>query len=417
MRRPGARSAADHPSASRMHTARVSVGRAFQAESSNYYFLLGTTLFLVVLGLVMVLSSSSVDSYTARQGFFGTFAKQGLFALIGVPLMLVISRLPMRFWKRWGWLALAGGAGLQLIVLFTPLGVEVGGNLNWLSVGGINMQPSELIKLGLVIWLGVILAKKQRYLHLWGHLAIPVVPVAGAGVLLVMLGGDLGTVMIMAGLIFGALFFAGIKLRMLAVPLIIGSAAIVVIAFSSASRVSRIGSFLSSECSDYADSCWQTQHGLFALAAGGFFGVGLGNSKAKWSWLPAADNDFIFAIIGEELGMIGALVVIALFVALAVAFLRIVRSSNDMFSKVVAGSVMVWIISQAFVNIAVVLGLIPVLGVPLPLISSGGSALITTLIGIGVVLSIARQQTTPVGDDDDELVLPGAPRRAPWVRR
>jgi cell division protein FtsW len=395
------------PISTGVRTARVSLGRAFESESSNYYLLLGTTLFLVVFGLVMVLSSSSVDSYTARQGFFGIFWRQGLFALIGIPLMLVISRLPIVFWKRWGWLALAAGVILQLLVLYTPLGIEVGGNLNWIGIGGFNMQPSELIKVGLVIWLGVILAKKQRYLHLWGHLAIPIVPVAGGAVLLVMLGGDLGTVMIMAGLIFGALFFAGVRLRMIILPLIIGASAIVVIAFSSASRTARIGSFLGSQCTDTSGECWQTQHGMFALAAGGIFGVGLGNSKAKWSWLPAADNDFIFAIIGEELGLIGALVVIGLFVALAIAFLRIVRASHDLFSKVVAGSVMVWILSQAFVNIAVVLGVIPVLGVPLPLISSGGSALITTLIGIGVVLSIARSQAnTPQPEVEDDRPLP-----------
>ena len=224
-----------------------------------------------------------------------------------------------------------------------------------------------------------------------------------------MLGGDLGTVMIMAGLIFGALFFAGVRLRMILLPLIIGASAIVVIAFSSASRTERIGSFLGSQCTDTSGECWQTQHGMFALAAGGIFGVGLGNSKAKWSWLPAADNDFIFAIIGEELGLIGALVVIGLFVALAIAFLRIVRASHDTFSKVVAGSVMVWILSQAFVNIAVVLGVIPVLGVPLPLISSGGSALITTLIGIGVVLSIARAQAnTPAPEVQDDRQQPAA---------
>ncbi|QWT25405.1 putative lipid II flippase FtsW [Subtercola sp. PAMC28395] len=398
-------------------TARISVGRAFQAESSNYYLLLGTTLFLVILGLVMVLSSSSVDSYTARQGFFGIFWRQGLFALIGVPLMLVISRLPMRFWKRWGWLALAGGAFLQLLVLYTPLGIEVGGNLNWIGIGGFNMQPSELIKVGLVIWLGVILAKKQRYLNLWGHVAIPIIPVAGAAVLLVLMGGDLGTVIIMAGLILGALFFAGIKLRMLAVPVILGAFGIVVIAFTSASRVSRIFSFLGSACTDTSGECWQSLHGKYALAAGGFFGVGLGNSKAKWSWLPAADNDFIFAIIGEELGLIGALVVIGLFIALAIAFLRIVRSSHDMFSRVVSGSVMVWILSQAFINIAVVLGVLPVLGVPLPLISSGGSALITTLIAIGVVLSIARGQTTLPTDDDLAATGPASPARNPVARQ
>ncbi|CAN5172607.1 hypothetical protein BH09ACT6_BH09ACT6_11500 [soil metagenome] len=407
MRSGSAPAAAPGP---RARTARIFVGRAFQAESSNYYLLLGTTLFLVILGLVMVLSSSSVDSYTARQGFFGIFWRQGLFALIGVPLMLVISRLPLRFWKRWGWLALAGGAFLQLLVLYTPLGIEVGGNLNWIGIGGFNLQPSELIKVGLVIWLGVILAKKERYLHFWGHVAIPIIPVAGGAVGLVLLGGDLGTVIIMAGLILGALFFAGIKIRFLAVPVVLGALAIVAIAFTSASRVSRIFSFLGSACTDTSGECWQSLHGTYALAAGGLFGVGLGNSKAKWSWLPAADNDFIFAIIGEELGLIGALVVIGLFVALAIAFLRIVRSSRDMFSRVVSGSVMVWIMSQAFINIAVVLGVLPVLGVPLPLISSGGSALITTLIAIGVVLSIARGQTSaPAGEDP----VPPAAARVP----
>ncbi|MCU1482630.1 MAG: ftsW [Subtercola sp.] len=405
------------PISSGVRTARISLGKAFESESSNYYLLLGTTLFLVVFGLVMVLSSSSVDSYTAQQGFFGIFWRQGLFALIGIPLMLVISRLPIAFWKRWGWIALAAGVVLQLLVLYTPLGIEVGGNLNWMYVAGFNIQPSEIIKLGLVIWLGVILAKKQRYLHLWGHLAIPVLPVAGAAVLLVMLGGDLGTVMIMAALIFGALFFAGVRLRMIALPLLIGATAIVIIAFSSASRTARIGSFLGSQCTDTTGECWQTQHGMFALAAGGIFGVGLGNSKAKWSWLPAADNDFIFAIIGEELGLIGALVVIGLFVALAIAFLRIVRASNDLFSKVVAGSVMVWIMSQAFVNIAVVLGVIPVLGVPLPLISSGGSALVTTLIAIGVVLSIARAQSnTPAATLTDALSAAARTPSAPAAR-
>lgn len=372
---------------------RIALGTVFRSESNSYYLLLGTTLFLVALGLVMVLSSSSIDSYTDRQGFFGVFWKQGLFAVLGIPLMLVISRVPLNFWKRWSWLLLLIGAALQGVVLWTPLGVSVGGNLNWLTFGSFTFQPSELIKVGLVVWLGFILAKKQQFLHLWGHVAIPLFPVAGCAVLLVMLGGDLGTVVIMAALIMGALFFAGIKIRMFIIPFILGVVTIIVIAFSSASRVSRINVFFSAECTDYAGSCWQTRHGLFALASGGIFGVGLGNSKAKWSWLPAADNDFIFAIIGEELGMIGALVVLGLFVALSCAFLRIIRRSDDLFSRVVTGSVMVWIIGQAFVNIAVVLGVLPVLGVPLPLISSGGSALITTLIAMGVVLSIARSQT------------------------
>ncbi|WP_368496341.1 putative lipid II flippase FtsW [Herbiconiux sp. A18JL235] len=384
---PSASRSADGPRA-----ARISLGQVFTAESSNYFLLLGTTLFLVLLGLVMVLSSSSIDSYLGRQGFFGLFWKQGMFALIGIPLMLVISRLPVRVFKQWAWVAVFVAVGVQLLV-FTPLGIEVGGNLNWIGIGSFNFQPSELVKLALVIWMGMILAKKEKLLGSFGHVVIPVLPVAGGAIALVLLGGDLGTVMIMGGLVFGAIFFAGIRLRMLILPVIAAALLAVPIALSSESRASRIMSFFTGMGSDYEGADWQAQHGLWALASGGVFGVGLGNSRAKWSWLPAADNDYIFAIIGEELGLVGAVVVLLLFVALAVAFVRIIRSSKDMFSKVATGAVMVWLIGQAFVNIAVVLGVLPVLGVPLPLISSGGSALLTTLAAIGIVLAIARENS------------------------
>ena len=373
-------------------SARISLGRAFQPESRSYFLLLGTTLFLLLFGLVMVLSSSSISSYAGSQGSFGVFWRQAVFAIVGVPLMLVISQLPVRIWRRWAWLPLVTGIALQLLVLTTPLGIEVGGNRNWIGIGGFNAQPSELIKVGLVAWLGVILAKKEPYLGRWGHVLIPALPVAGLGIFVVMLGGDLGTVMIMTALVFGALFFAGVRLRMLVIPVLIGLVLTVIIALSSSSRLSRIENFLGIGSGDQSGLSYQNQHADWAMAAGGVFGVGLGNSKAKWLWLPAADNDFIFAIIGEELGLVGAIVVLALFVVLAVSFLRIVRSSTDLFSRVVTGSAMVWIIGQAFVNIAVVLQVIPVLGVPLPLISSGGSALVTTLVGIGLVLSIARQR-------------------------
>lgn len=383
------------PKQSRVAAARVSLGRAFQAESGAYYLLLGTTLFLVLFGLVMVLSSSSIDSYTDRQGFFGVFWKQGLFAIVGIPLMLVVSRFPPTVWKRWAWLVLLVAVGMQLLV-YTPLGYEIGGNRNWIRLGSITAQPSELIKLALVIWLAYMIDRKQHLLTQWSHVAVPIAPVAGGALGLVMLGGDLGTVMIIASIIMGALFFAGVKLRILAVPVIFGALAAALIAISSPSRLARLDAFFSTECTDYMGTCWQIQHGSWALAAGGVFGVGLGNSKSKWSWLPAADNDFIFAIIGEELGMIGAVVVLGLFIALGVAFLMILRGAKDMFARVVTGSVMVWVIGQAFVNIAVVLGVLPVLGVPLPLISSGGSALVTTLIGIGLVLSVARNPSNHV---------------------
>jgi cell division protein FtsW len=195
----------------------------------------------------------------------------------------------------------------------------------------------------------------------------------------------------MIALVLGCLYFAGVKLRFLAVTIAVLGVLGTMFAFTSESRSQRIMMWING-CTenDAAGLCWQVQHGMWALASGGVFGVGLGNSKTKWNWLPEASNDFIFAIIGEELGMIGALVVLLLFIVLAIAFVRVIRSARDTFSRIATGGIMVWIIGQAFVNIAVVLGVLPVLGVPLPFISAGGSALIATLLAVGVVLSFAR---------------------------
>lgn len=374
--------------------ARVPVRRLFAAETRDYVLLLGVTVFLVAFGLVMVLSSSTVESYTAEEGWFGQFSRQGLYALIGIPLMLVASRMPPAFWKRWAWPALLVGGALQLLV-FTPLGYGYGGNVNWLLIGSLSMQPSEFVKIALIVWSAWMLSRKHELLHDWKHVLLPIAPVAGMAVLLVLIGRDLGTATIMVMIVFGCFYFAGVKLRFLALGGVIVALLGIMLAFTSASRSSRISIWLNG-CTpqDYAEGCWQVVHGMWALASGGIFGRGLGNSAAKWNWLPEASNDFIFAIIGEELGLIGAIVVLGMFVVLTIAFVRIIRGTSDLFARITASGVMVWVIGQAFVNIAVVLGVLPVLGVPLPLISSGGSALIATLLGIGIVLSLAR--TRPV---------------------
>lgn len=382
-------------------SARISLGRVFRAESANYFLLLGTTIFLVAFGLIMVSSSSSVDSFVEKAGFFGGLIRQGGFALIGIPILLLASRTPAKFWARIAWPALIVSCFLQCLVVFTPLGVHVGGNTNWLSLGPVQFQPSEGIKVALVIWLGMILAQKQDRLDDWRHIYIPVFGVGGGAIGLVLIGGDLGTVIIMAGLLFGALFFAGVRLKMLLMPLGVGVALGLIMAVSSSNRFTRIMSFIGEGCDDYtgkiSNDCWQPLHGTWALANGGVTGVGLGNSKAKWSWLPAADNDYIFAIIGEELGLIGAIVVLFMFVLLAISFVRIIRRSSTAQGRITVATVMVWIIGQALVNIAVVLGLLPVLGVPLPLISAGGTALLTTLLAIGIALSFARSETSAKG--------------------
>jgi cell division protein FtsW len=375
--------------------ARIRIGRVFRVESKDYILLLSTTVFLVLFGLVMVLSSSTVESRIEDGDFFFQAARQGMFAVIGLPLMLVASRFPERFWMRIAWPLLIVSCALQVLVVATPLGIEVGGNTNWLAIGPVQFQPSELIKVALVLWLGVMVTKKQAYLGDFRQGILPILLVGGGSIGLVLLGGDLGTVMIMGLMLLGALFLIGVRFRLLLPPVLLSAALFVVVAVSSDSRMRRISAFLEETCEN-ADDCWQIEHGRFALANGGVFGVGLGNSTAKWSWLPAADNDFIFAIIGEELGLIGAIVVIALFALLAYAFARVLRSVQTPFAKAVTASVMVWVIGQACVNIGVVLGVFPVLGVPLPLVSAGGTALVTTLFAIGVVLSVARDPEAPV---------------------
>lgn len=371
--------------------ARIPLRRIFAAENSNYFLLLGVTLFLVIFGLVMVLSSSTIESYIAEQGFFGRFARQGLFAVIGIPLMLIASRMPSGFWRRWAWPALLLGGGLQLLVFVPGIGIVSGGNRNWIGIGGFTAQPSELVKIALIVWVAWVLSTKQNMLGDWRHVVLPIAPVAGAAIGFVLIGGDLGTASVMILILFGMLYFGGVKLRYLAV----GSVGVGVLAYvfskANSSRTGRIDIWLNG-CTpeDYSGYCWQPEHANWALAAGGWFGKGLGNSVAKWNWLPAASSDYIFAIIGEELGLIGAIVVLVLFIVLAIAFVRIIRASTESFARIVTSGVMVWVIGQAFVNIAVVLGVLPVLGVPLPLISAGGTALIANLLGIGIVLSFAR---------------------------
>ncbi|MEV8212153.1 putative lipid II flippase FtsW [Leifsonia sp. NPDC077715] len=384
---------AEHESAGRLSalTTRIGLGRSMTSESANYFLLLGVTLFMVVFGLVMVLSSSAVESHNDSDNFFSRFWSQGAFTLVGLPLMFVVSRIPRAFWRKTIWFFLAAACFLQVLVLLTPLGMEIGGNRNWIKIGSFTAQPSEAIKLALVVWLGVVLARKRDMLSEWKHVAIPIVPVAGGAVALVTLGGDLGTTMILAALILGALFFAGVRVRYLVTGVLAVSVVAICVALSSASRIGRISAYFGGTSVANPDVDWQIKNGFYALASGGVFGVGLGNSHSKWSWLPAADTDFIFAIIGEELGLIGAVVVLLLFVMLAVVFLRIIHASTDPFARVTTAAIMVWLIGQAFVNIAVVLGVIPVLGVPLPLISAGGTAMISSMIAIGIVLSFARE--------------------------
>lgn len=398
IRPPRATPADGERGAGRAPAAVVAVKRLFGTDNPDAILLLGTTIFLVMFGLVMVLSASSIVSSQGNNGdFFAVFVRQAAFALIGIPVMLSIARLPAIFWRRWARHFVLFGIGLQALVVFTPLGYGYGGNRNWLSIGPLSAQPSEFLKLALIVWLASVLGAKAGEFSRWKDVVFPAIPLSLVAIGMVLLGQDLGTAGVMLAIVLGALFIAGVPLRYLFGIIVIIAAGAVAFAVSSPSRVDRITTWLDG-CSpeDYIGTCWQVVHGTWALGSGGFFGVGLGNSSAKWSWLPHAESDYIFAIIGEELGLVGAVVVLALFVALGIAFVRLLRQPLDGFRRVAIGGVMIWIITQAFVNIAVVLGMLPVLGVPLPFVSAGGTSLVANLLAVGVVLSLARPAPEPV---------------------
>ncbi len=386
--------------------ARVSLGKVFAPVPSEFLLIASTALLLTVFGLVMVLSATSATSTAAGEAPYEAFFKQGVFAMVGVPLMFIASRLPVSFWKRSAWLALIGATIFQLLVFVPGLGIEANGNRNWILIAGFQFQPAEFLKLGLSLWLGYVLFRKQTLLASWKHVVIPVIPVAALVIGTVLAGRDLGTAMILVLIVLGALFFSGVKLRIFLLPAIVAVGVVAAYAIASPNRMARIMSFLNPNClEEYLTTCYQPLHGVWALAGGGIFGLGLGNSREKYEWLPAAANDYIFAIVGEELGLIGCIVVLALFALFAVGAFHVIRKTNDPFVRIVSGAITIWIVGQALINIGVVLRLLPVLGVPLPFMSQGGTSLLSVLIASGVLLSFARSLPAK------RLIAPAQPAR------
>ncbi|MFE5310321.1 putative lipid II flippase FtsW [Isoptericola sp. NPDC056573] len=359
---------------------------------TSYYLLVGATGLLLVIGLVMVLSSSTVTSIAEGDSPFAAFLVQGRYALIGLPLMLVAARLPVRWYKRLAWPAFLVALALLVAVVF--FGRSVNGNQNWLPLGPVQIQPSELAKLAVAVWLGAVLGRKQHLLGRWGQAIMPGVVGLAAVLGLVMAGHDLGTALILALLGLGAYWVSGAPASLLAVGGV-GAALIVGWAFilnqGSSDRLTRILAAYGT-CTDTQGQCYQSIHGMYGLGTGGLFGVGLGASREKWKYLPEAHNDFIYSVIGEELGLLGTLLVLALFAVLGIAMARVVRRHPDPFVKITTAAIGCWVVGQAFVNIGVVIGVLPVIGVPLPLVSAGGSALVTTMVALGVVISFARSE-------------------------
>jgi cell division protein FtsW len=394
--RPPARSSTASSGASANGTGLLQRALPFLArlESpvTSYYVLLGTTVILVVIGLVMVLSASMITSYRDDGSTFSVFLDQAKFAAIGVVGATVAAHVPVRWYRRLALPALLGALVLQALV-FTSFGVSVNGNRNWVRLPpGVQVQPSELVKLGLILVGATILTRKRKLLGRLKHVVIPfLIPIVVVTVGMVLMGHDLGTALVLIGIVAALLFVSGVPARFFALAAGVFAAVASGFVVTNQNRMDRITSWLGN-CETTDGTCYQSIHGQYALADGGWWGVGLGASKEKWSWLPEAHNDFIFAIIGEELGLPGTLVILVLFTLLGWACYRLVQRSRDQFVRVATAGVMAWILLQAIINIGAVIGLLPVIGVPLPLVSAGGSALVTTLLALGMLLSFARSE-------------------------
>ncbi|WP_424214190.1 putative lipid II flippase FtsW [Streptomyces sp. BI20] len=371
--------------------------RAWDRPLTAYYLIFGSASLIIVLGLVMVYSASMIRALGLGLPASWFFRKQFLAAVIGGVLLLVASRMPVKLHRALSYPVLAGTVFLMALVAVPGIGEEVNGNRNWLRLGAFQLQPSEFGKLALILWGADLLARKgdRGLLTQWKHLLVPLVPVAFLLLGLIMLGGDMGTAMVLTALLFGLLWTAGAPTRLF-VGVLTGAGLIATaLIWGSPNRMARLACLGATEVRVSAPGqpdCFQAVHGIYALASGGWFGSGLGASVEKWGQLPEAHTDFIFAVTGEELGLAGTLSVLALFAALGYAGIRVAGRTEDPFVRYAAGGVTTWILVQAVINIGAVLGLLPIAGVPLPLFSYGGSALLPTMFAVGLLIAFAREE-------------------------
>lgn len=359
---------------------------------ASYYLLLSSAGLLLLLGLVMVLSATSVRSFADFGSSYTLFVRQATSAGIGIPVLAIASRLPVRLFRAVAYPFLAGTVTLLVLVLVPGIGHVENGARQWIPIGPIRVQPSELAKIALALWCADVLVRKRRLLADWRHLVVPVVPAILLIDLLLMLEPDLGGSICVTVVPLAVLWIVGTPLRVFGVLLTAMAAAATVLAASAPYRLERLLSFRD-PFANADTSGYQAVQGIYALSTGGWWGEGLGASKEKWpDLLPAAHTDFILAIIGEELGLLGSLVTVGLFAVFGYAGLRIAHRTDDLFVRLAASGVTAWIISQAVVNMGAVVGLLPITGVTLPLVSFGGSALLTTMAAVGMLLSFARAE-------------------------
>lgn len=370
---------------------------------ASSYLLLGSTGLLLFIGLVMVFSASSVRAYATFGSSSAIAVDQAIYVALGLPIAIAASRMPVSFWRRAATPSLWAVTGLLVLVLIPGVGKEVDGTQGWLVLpGGLTLQPAEGAKLALVLWGADLLVRKGRLLREWRHLLVPLVPVATMLATLIMLQPDMGTTVALLVAVVALLLVCGAPLRLLggllaAFVVVFGTLAVV-----APYRMARLVSFLD-PFADAENGGFQAVQSMYAISSGGLFGQGLGAGASKWSGgLPNAYTDFIFAIICEETGLVGALAVLALFAAFAYAGVRIALRTRDQFVRYAAAAVTAVLLGQAIINLGGVVGLLPITGIPLPLVSYGGSSMLTTLLAVGMLVSFARTEPGR---------RPGRPRR------
>lgn len=359
-----------------------------------YYGFIGLVTVMVVFGLVMVLSSSSVDNIRSAVSPFATVLSQAQYAIIGLVGAALLSHVPMAWYTKLSGAFFALALIVQTGTMIPGLSSAAGGNVGWVNLGFVRFQPAEILKLALCVWMPLaILRGKRRYV---GPLKPYMTAIIGLGAafLLVMAGNDLGTGMIILAIGGIVLLVGGLPLRWWFGSLIGGGVAVTLLfIMGNSNRLSRFTATYGDCSGDAAqDVCYQILHGMSALESGGLLGRGLGASREKWSYLPEAHNDFIFAVIGEELGFLGSAAVIIGFVLMAWCLVVIAVRHSDPYARMVLLALTTWISGQALVNIMVVVRLFPVIGVPMPFVSAGGTALICCMAGVGVAVRMAGTQ-------------------------
>jgi cell division protein FtsW len=364
-------------------------------------------------GLVMVLSASAYTSLVEDGSVWTIFLRQVLWMALGGIALSVTARMRYERWRRLRVVLLVGTLLLLLAVLVPGIGINAGGSARWLGFGQLRIQPSELMKLALAVFAADLLARRADRVHEPGAVVVPLLVVLGLSGVLVLKQPDMGTALVLACITLSMLYAGGVPLRPV-IKVLIGVAVLgVALGLAEPYRRARLLSFVN-PFAHAQGSGYQVVQSLVGLGSGRLFGLGLAGGREKWGLLPNAHTDFIFSVIGEQVGLLGALVVLALFAGLAWYGLRAANRAPDRFGALLAVAATCWITSQAVINIGAVVGLLPVTGIPLPFISFGGSSLVITMMAAGVLVNVAAHETTPSSTIRPlSLKTPAGPRRSP----